>query len=438
MDDFNSVLAMAKKGDPVSMHNVAYMYYCGEGVKRNEKVAFLWWEKSAKLGCFKAIHNLTRLFQKKSGSNWNQKALRAYRKEIENGNGEAMLFMGVAYDCGLGVKENSKKAILWFEKAAQKGNVEAMMNIAQRYLHGYYVKTDQLKGLFWYEKAIENGSVDSMRQLAETYRSGKGKIEQNIPKALLLYEKAAENGNVESMFDAGILYMDENFEKAMFWFEKAMQNGDKDAMYILGEIYYNGTRGVKKDIKKAIEMYEKAADKIHYAAMKCLGRAYLYGEGVEKDYQKAVSFFLNARSSSWLRNIMEDDNAFEWLKREALNGNNDAINAFGLICENNFSMDYMGAEDFINSKALYFLKKLAEEGNVAAMYQLGKLYEYWYGIEPSDIREKKALVLYQKAAKMGNKDAVSAYRYLRDSKKRRREWDREEESKTKEVFYEQI
>ena len=46
--------------------------------------------------------------------------------------------------------------------------------------------------------------------------------------------------------------------KAVEWYEKAAEKGDSSAMYNLGACYYNG-RGVAVDIAKAREWFTKAA-----------------------------------------------------------------------------------------------------------------------------------------------------------------------------------
>ncbi|MBR6902145.1 MAG: sel1 repeat family protein, partial [Synergistaceae bacterium] len=46
------------------------------------------------------------------------------------------------------------------------------------------------------------------------------------------------------------------------WYKKAADNGDAIAQYNIGSLYENGL-GVKKNYKKAIEWYEKAAAQGH-------------------------------------------------------------------------------------------------------------------------------------------------------------------------------
>ena len=48
-------------------------------------------------------------------------------------------------------------------------------------------------------------------------------------------------------------------EKAQYWMKRAATAGTLDAVYALGEYYEKGRAGLVKDLKKAIELYERAA-----------------------------------------------------------------------------------------------------------------------------------------------------------------------------------
>ena len=66
--------------------------------------------------------------------------------------------------------------------------------------------------------------------------------------------------------------------------------------------------GVSKDYVKAVEWYQKSAEQGNAYAQANLGNCYYYGEGVSKDITKAVE---------WFRKAAEQGNmyAIEALKR---------------------------------------------------------------------------------------------------------------------------
>ena len=64
-------------------------------------------------------------------------------------------------------------------------------------------------------------------------------------------------------------------------------------MYNLGVCYMSGI-GVKKDLKKGIKLYERAAEKGITSAMYNLASCYINGVGVKKDPQKGMELLERA------------------------------------------------------------------------------------------------------------------------------------------------
>src|SRR5712664_4001235 len=85
----------------------------------------------------------------------------------------------------------------------------------------------------------------------------------------------------------------QDYAKALEWYEKAADKGNADAMNNIGTLYYN-RRGVEQDYAKAREWYEKAAAKDNVVAMYNLGRIYENGQGVAQDYAKARELYEKA------------------------------------------------------------------------------------------------------------------------------------------------
>ena len=69
---------------------------------------------------------------------------------------------------------------------------------------------------------------------------------------------------------------------------------DPAAIHYLGQTYFYGKLGWRKDIRKAVELYAKAADLGSISALFRLGNAYCNGEGVEQDETKGVEFYKKA------------------------------------------------------------------------------------------------------------------------------------------------
>ena len=70
--------------------------------------------------------------------------------------------------------------------------------------------------------------------------------------------------------------------------QKRVVAGDADAIEFLASGYYHDNLGLKKDVKRAIELWTEAAELGSLIAHFNLGRAYYYGDGVGQDKGKAV------------------------------------------------------------------------------------------------------------------------------------------------------
>ena len=72
---------------------------------------------------------------------------------------------------------------------------------------------------------------------------------------------------------------------------KRSEVNDIDALYMLGCHYFQGSTGQKRDLQKANEYYNKAADLGSNAGHHTLGTLYENGIGVEKDENKALHHY---------------------------------------------------------------------------------------------------------------------------------------------------
>ncbi len=86
----------AKRGNSKAQFDLAIMYATGNGVKKDERVAFNWFHKSAR-----------------------------------GGNIEAKYYMGLSFLQGRGVRRDAHLARYWFKQAAKNGHQKAIYNLAQ-------------------------------------------------------------------------------------------------------------------------------------------------------------------------------------------------------------------------------------------------------------------------------------------------------------------
>ena len=106
---------------------------------------------------------------------------------------------------------------------------------------------------------------------------------------------AAQN-SPESNYERGMKhYKEKDYNDAFTFFEKAATSKDEykghaPAQFHLGDMYRRG-QGVDRDYAKAVEWYQKAADQKYAPAQYNLGIMYGYGHGVGQDYTEAARLY---------------------------------------------------------------------------------------------------------------------------------------------------
>ncbi len=92
-----------------------------------------------------------------------QTALAAWKPLAEEGNVMAENGLGVLYEYGYGLAQDSKAAEQWLAKAAFQGSVQAGDNLGWMYEQGYGVKKDGVRAFMWYSLAAGAASGDDGR-----------------------------------------------------------------------------------------------------------------------------------------------------------------------------------------------------------------------------------------------------------------------------------
>lgn len=185
------------------------------------------------------------------------RALENYKMAAALGDETAMNQIGFIFMGDEGIDENPEQSFYWFNEAAKKGSDVGMYNLGCCYKNGYGTETDIEQAAEWFKKAAEQGYVDAMCDLGEYYQDNL----VDFNKAKMWYLKAAELGNAEAQNKLGVLYADieNDYKEAIKWYKKAMEQDNPWAYRNLGICYREGN-GVKKDLKKAEELFSKASE----------------------------------------------------------------------------------------------------------------------------------------------------------------------------------
>lgn len=246
-DSLKNILNLAKQGDPTAQNEVGVWYYYGRHTDRNYEEALQWWSKAAQQGNVEAIGN-----------------------------------MGLCYQTGHGIAQDSLKAAKLYQQSIKLGN----------------------KALF--DRIVENaqkGNIFSNMLAASCYKDGIG-VKKDAEKAIPFLQAAAEKNCVKAQSDLGLLYLNATRPKeALEWFRKGAENGNLTSTFYCGKILMEGL-GMKPEKKEGADYILNAAQKGFPQAMYYLGNCYMEGDGLMQNSEQAVKWYKlaagkNAANAEW-------------------------------------------------------------------------------------------------------------------------------------------
>ena len=190
-------------------------------------------------------------------------------------------------------------------KLAESGDVAAQHAHAYRLLMKGGKKPDMAEGVRWLSKSAEGGYVPAQFGLGEILLNGYGGVATNEVAGVEWIRKAADAKPYPDDWDS--------------------QKSRADARYQLGVCYRDG-RGVKKDAKRAFELFTSAQvdGKRHGKTDVALAECYEKGIGVAKDEARAEKIYQAVADAgtgyTWFQDADAVGKANEWLWR---NGKKD-------------------------------------------------------------------------------------------------------------------
>src|SRR3984893_18645676 len=114
------------------------------------------------------------------------------------GDAEAALNLGLLYDLGHGVPQDSSTAYRWYHQAAEAGLAQAAFNVAVMLDSGVDVPRDSAEAALWYARAAAGGHNRAQYALAQLYAAGDG-VPRNPATAEAWY-RGAVRGSLGAPF----------------------------------------------------------------------------------------------------------------------------------------------------------------------------------------------------------------------------------------------
>ncbi|KAI1459961.1 HCP-like protein [Annulohypoxylon moriforme] len=331
-----------------------------------------------------------------------------YYRLASYGNSSAQHMVGLIYATGLGdaVERDQAKALLYHTFAADAGHTRSEMTIAARHLSGIgvpkscetaskYYKRVADKAMAWFRSGPPGGMAlapEAYRlsdEVGGVYGEGASVVSSGI-NAL----KASPNSDAYAAIDDVIEYLD-----------LMSQKGDFKASFNLGRLYYEGQRGLDRNVDLArryfaavTTMYWRQKDgrtvdqpkpqleKYASKAAGYIGRMWLRGEGVRQDFKAARGWFE--------RGIKHGDAQSQWglgimnLHGLGLPKNvSRATELFKASADQDFSLSHValgalhldqGTADDLKIANSYF-EAAARWANIEAQYYLAEMIHHGVG-----------------------------------------------------------
>ena len=329
-----ALLDMCTLNDPDAMYMVGWNYIKSPFYAANPQLGYSWYERAANKGHAKAKVQMALCLIEGTGCvqdvSSGLKILELLASTTNNASAHYQL--GKLYYLGKAVEQDYDTARIHFEAAANRNNKFAQDYLGDIYYWGQGVEVNYAQAREWYLKAFNQGITNAAKQLGFMCFYGEGG-ESNDDEAYKFFKKAADEGNARSQYmlhlfcfvdgkyknyEAGCTYLiksaeagdalaqtllarlyacasyglPQSDEKFIYWIQKAAEQGHAEAEYILGTAYaeFGEPDVLPIDFEKAAYWVQKAAEQDYSDAIIKLAEYYYKGNGVEKNYQIALSY----------------------------------------------------------------------------------------------------------------------------------------------------
>ncbi|EEQ89825.2 ubiquitin-protein ligase Sel1/Ubx2 [Blastomyces dermatitidis ER-3] len=283
------------------------------------------------------------------------------------GNSTAQYMVGFMYATGIGgaVERNQGKALLYHTFAAMGGNIRSQMTVAfRRYLGigtprncdqaAYYYKQVADQAMAYYRSGPPGGQILAR----ESYRWSDD--EGGVYGEGASVSSSGPNANRDGHHSNS----DSSLEDVLEYLDLLSKKGDVKATFTLGKMHYDGSRNMKKNMRKALRYFGLVVKKFWTNDGKIISN---HPVGIEKTAAKAAAHI----GLMFLRGEGVDQNfakAMTWFQRGTALGDPMCQHYIGLMYLNGYGVPH----DVI--KAASYFKAAAEQDFPASETRLGALF----------------------------------------------------------------
>lgn len=379
-------LQAAKTGHDGAAFALGLMHASGHAKASDVAKAVKWFEKAARGGHAAAKLSVGLLHLSGQGLEENPKrAAELIREAAESGELEPTYFFGQGPRSGAGASAGAPEADSWLTRAAARGHVHAMVAVAGLLLQAPAGDAATAAGLL--RQAAYRGDAEAQLGLGRLHLEGRG-VPLDLKEAAWWFETAAEAGSPEACLELGVINVDGGngqleFAAAARWFRRGYDLGNIECARHLGLMHLNG-EAPEPDLKYGVNLLEAAAEAGNIRASWRLHEIYLDGENADEVL------------------------AQHWLITAAESGDEMAVRQLAAQAE---TRDPLALP---MDRLIPMLTRIAQEGDIAAQEQLGRLYA---DADSACADESEALCWFSRAAEGGSLEAKA---WLREALRPRR------------------
>ena len=272
------------------------------------------------------------------------RALEILQPLAENGNSLAQITMGLMYDYGHGVPQDTAESVRWYRLAAEQGAPLVQHDLGVKYFQGQGVDQDYQEAAKWWEMSASAGIADSQFNLGLMYYRGIS-VDKDFIKAGALFEAAAKQGHSNAQYSLAVMYAfgqgtKKDYKTALSLFQKSADQNVAQAQFNMGVFYENGY-GLEKDPEKAIEWYALAANQGLQEAIEKL-RTFKVDNAAASQTSQAVSATTSSPSDP-IASATQSLDLSDWLRQQP--ADNYTLQLISLVNEQDII-------DYINTSGL--------------------------------------------------------------------------------------
>ena len=234
--------------------------------------------------------NLSELEKASARTTWEAAPEADLVKSAKGDNREAQWFLGQLQSNR--AHERGRRAFDWIKKSAAQSLVPAEFAVGSRYLglvDWLVIEPDIAEGLQWMKRSADHGSPHAQLLLADCYRAG-ALVAPDVTKTIEYLRQAATQEFPEAQYELAIEYANGNGqprddgETPIALLRKAAKGGQNVAMHELADRYRIGL-GVTLDHIAAIRYYQAAQQADHEMQWQFQSKASALFDLVDESFQ---------------------------------------------------------------------------------------------------------------------------------------------------------